>query len=88
MFNNGIFFNLVKQSKSVVFPILAPVLNRCVTQKSYWNNTILEIAKHLRQKLRHIDAEVFDAALTVHKRKRKEVSRAACLAVYVMHATL
>jgi len=72
MFNNGIFFNLVKQNKATIFPVLAPVLNRCVTQKAYWNSTILEIAKHLRQKLRQIDADVFDNALTENKRKRKE----------------
>lgn len=72
MFNSGLVFNLVTQHKETILPIVAPVVNKCVSLKTYWNSTILEIAVHLRKRLRDIDYAAFDAALHSHKRKRME----------------
>ena len=42
MFNSGLVFNLVKANAATILPIVAPVVNKCVSHKTYWNSTILE----------------------------------------------
>jgi serine/threonine-protein phosphatase 2A regulatory subunit B' len=72
MMNRGRVENLVRKHKSMILPIVIPVLNRCITHKPYWNPTILGIAMCLRQKLKDMSPELFETTIDCLKRQRSE----------------
>lgn len=61
MWNNDHIISLVSQNRQVIFPIVAPALER--NSQNHWNQSVLNLTVNLKKMLSEMDEELFSACI-------------------------